>query len=401
MPRSKPEPRVYLRGKTYWGRYYTPDGRLKRRSTRQRDEQAAKDIVRGWEQDAADPARAAARQTTLEHVLDDYLAEQDALCRAGKRSRATVIFYGERAGVLLLVLGDDLRAADLTAAVVDGFIAARRREGVTESTIAKDLVTLRAAFRLAKRRGRWFGDIDAVFPRGFATGYKPRERFLSPAELRALLPRLWADDAARVAFCIATSAERGATDRARREDIAADRSRVRLRGTKRELRARVVPIITPWQRDLLDYALTHAKGEGERLFSPDPRAFEKRLSYACKKTLRRPEISHVCPNDLRRTCATWLRAEGAPVELLAPFLGHTDGRMVERVYARLEPAMLAARLRTALGIGASAPDCAAFVSDPPPADTLSGPIGRLDGLPAPRPKKRRGRAVRGVARAAG
>jgi len=56
------------------------------------------------------------------------------------------------------------------------------------------------------------------------------------------------------------------------------------------------------------------------------------LRAACTK-LKIPRCS---PNDLRRTCATWLRAAGTPPHLIAPLMGHADSRMVERVYGRLE-----------------------------------------------------------------
>jgi len=76
---------------------------------------------------------------------------------------------------------------------------------VTDHTIAKELVALRAALKLAKRRGIWKGDPAEVLPVGFAPEYKPRNRFLTYDELEALLSELLEDAAARVAFTIATS----------------------------------------------------------------------------------------------------------------------------------------------------------------------------------------------------
>jgi len=69
------------------------------------------------------------------------------------------------------------------------------------------------------------------------------------------------------------------------------------------------------------------------------------LRAACKK-LKIPRCS---PNDLRRTCATWLRAAGTPPHLFALLMGHADSRMVERVYGRLEPAALAQLIAKATG----------------------------------------------------
>jgi hypothetical protein len=57
---------------------------------------------------------------------------------------------------------------------VDQYISGRRSEAVTDHTIAKELVPLRASLKLAKRAGLWFGDLEALFPAGFAPDYRPR-----------------------------------------------------------------------------------------------------------------------------------------------------------------------------------------------------------------------------------
>jgi integrase len=46
-----------------------------------------------------------------------------------------------------------------------------------------------------------------------------------------------------------------------------------------------------------------------------------------------PTRMRCSPNELRGTCATWLRAAGASPELIAPVMGHAHTRMVERVSA--------------------------------------------------------------------
>ena len=58
--------------------------------------------------------------------------------------------------------------------------------------------------------------------------------------------------------------------------------------------------------------------------------------------------SRCSPDDLRRTCATWLRQDGAPPDLIAPVMGHADTRMVERVYGRLPLQDLEQRLAASL-----------------------------------------------------
>ena len=95
---------------------------------------------------------------------------------------------------------------------------------------------------------------------------------------------------------------------------------------------------------LLDFALEHAQGRDGRLFLPRTK-FGQTLERACA----RAGIPRCTPNDLRRTYSTWLRADGVPNELSAPTMGHKDTRMLDRVYARLPPALLRVRLLAVLG----------------------------------------------------
>jgi integrase len=293
-----------------------------------------------------------------------------------------VAFYLRKAGHLKRVfeMTDDGREmpfglARLDARDVDDYISRRRREGAHENTIAKELVTLRAALKIAKRRKLWLGDIAAVLPVGFAPEYKPRERFLTPAELQRLLAQLTPDRAARVAFVVATSACRGESDRARPEDVADDLGTVHIRGTKRRTRRRTVHIVLGSGRDLLRYALNNAEGEDGLLFRPWPNV-GRDLPAACA----RAKIPRCSPNDLRRTFAHWLKDAGIPNELVAPEMGHTDTRMVERVYGRLSEAerhhQLAVVLGKALAPTTSLKDCNAGATD-------TGESAGLAGLPGP------------------
>ena len=104
--------------------------------------------------------------------------------------------------------------------------------------IYKEIVTLRAALRLARRAGIWFGDPAAICPIAFAPEYKPRTRALTRQELYALLAELLPDRAARVAFIVATSASWRETELALDQDVRHDLASVLSRGTKRSTRYR-------------------------------------------------------------------------------------------------------------------------------------------------------------------
>jgi integrase len=341
--------RLYREGGIYYADLRAVGGT--RRSTRCSDRKAAEAVAKQWERDAADPDHAATSKATLSHALKLLIDTREAQAKAGRKSTATVSFYRAKAGHWTRLLETNgagtyhpFPLAKLHARNVDAFISTRRDEGASENTINKELITLRAALKLAKRAGIWKGDIDTILPTGFAPEYKPRDRALTYAEAQRLLAELTPDRAARVAFILATSANWSETERARRQDVARDLAHVLIRGTKRATRHREVPIVSHDQRSLLEHALQHAQGPGDPLFTPWLNV-RRDLHAACD----RAKIPPVSPNDLRRTCATWLRGQGAPPHLIAPVMGHVDSRMVERVYGRLPTDQLALRLAQELG----------------------------------------------------
>jgi hypothetical protein len=118
------------------------------------------------------------------------------------------------------------------------------------------------ALKLARERGLWRGDVEAVIPATFDPEYVPKKQSPTREEVLTLLPHLSPDAAAAVCFVLATSAESAALYAARRSDIPEelDRAdlRVRVRGTKNKFRDAHVVIVSDEQRLPLEYAARHA-----------------------------------------------------------------------------------------------------------------------------------------------
>ncbi len=343
MGRRRQASHIYERpdSPVYWCWYYDTAGKLHRRSTRATTRPGAEAALADLERRARDPAYAASHKATLDRAVDELLTHR----RDVKRSAAgTVSMYRIKGGHLVRILGAATPLGAIGARDVDGFISKRTAEGAASTTISKELTTLRAALKLARRRGEYARDPAEVIP-AFAAEYKPRRRFLSPSELERVLAQLEPDRSARVAFIVATGARWGESDRAQRGD--ADKKGVRLRGTKTATSARIVPLLpddlVP-MRVLLAHAAKHGAGEA-RWFTRWGNV-RRDLAAACA----RAGVATCTPNDLRRTIATWLRARGVAPSLIGPFLGHTDGRMVERVYGRLPPEELAAAISRQAGV---------------------------------------------------
>ena len=375
--------RLFKRGRVWYGWFYQ-DGQRVVRTTKCRDRAAAEAAVRPWERDASDPDHAAARTATVTVALQRLLSLDEEEVRAGRRSADTVEFHRSKAGHLVRVLETDERGEHvafplerLRAIHVDGYISRRRSEGAADTTISKELVVLRKSLRLAIRAGLWRGRVEEVIPVAFSPGYEPRKRALTADELAKLLGQLTDDRAARVAFIVATSACWRETELARREDVAPDRTKVLLRGTKRKTRFRTVPIVSPAQRSLLEYAVEHAKGHGDSLFQ-SWRNVRRDLAEACT----RAKIERCSPNDLRRTFASWQVEAGVPLFPIAQAMGHRDTRMLERVYGRQTPEQLAALMARAMGLTSASENCSNFVTAAPASPGFRAPDGPNGPAPA-------------------
>lgn len=336
-----------------WG--YDAQGRRWSESTRQLDKKAAEATARELEREHASPAAAAAAKATLADAVKLLLDDRNTKARVGTRSAATAAFYVEKSGHWRRILGDGFRLAELTAPAVDRVIDQRREEGASEHTIAKEVVALRCALKLAVRAGLWHGLHEAVLPVGLSPAYEPRTRTLRPDELQRLLGELAPEGAPIVAFIVATGARWSEAAGALRADVGpvtATPALVRLRGTKTAAANRVVPVLHPTCRELLAYAVEHARGgEGGRLFGT-----WKSPNNALRRACERAKIAHASFNDLRRTFTTWHREAGVSAELLAPTLGHTTTAMVQRVYGRLSAEALAASIGAAFRVGSTAAD---------------------------------------------
>ncbi|MEO1336534.1 MAG: tyrosine-type recombinase/integrase, partial [Myxococcota bacterium] len=314
---------LYKRGKYWWVNFVDDDGQRRRRSTKCTDKQAAEDVAAEIQRRIANPERFAQDQATLSEALERSVAAIEEEATVGRKSMETVHFHRKKAGHLVRLFeahgSVPFRLRKMSARHVDHYISTRRAEGAAENTIGKELIVLRKALKLARNHGFWAGDVNAVLPTGFSPAYEPRKRSLSQKEVHKLIDQLQPDRAARVAFIVASSASWGPTNTAKREDVAADFSQVHIRGTKRSTRDRIVPVLLPVQRELLEFAVDNGAGAEDHLFQS-----WINVGRDIKAACRRAGIEPCSPNDLRRTFAVWLRRAGAPPDLIAPCMGHRD-----------------------------------------------------------------------------
>ncbi len=63
----------------------------------------------------------------------------------------------------------------------------------------------------------------------------------------------------------------------------------------------------------------------------------KSVKKAFKRAVERAGLTGVSPHTLRHTAATWMAQDGVAMREIAGYLGHTDSRTTERVYAHHHP----------------------------------------------------------------
>lgn len=389
------------------GRYYyahwwvwSPSERRRvryRKSTHQTVKSAAQATADQWEREATDPDAAARAAETLGGAIARWLASITTRVDGGQLARGTGHCYRVKAGNLARVFehrGDPTAArvalplASITAEHVDAYVATRAEEGARPHTIHKELTALRCALKLSRKLRKWQGDPAAVLPEHYGPQYEPRERWLPSEELRALLNELPEHRAAVVAFVVATSAEWGCVERARRGDVRNDKSTAHLRGTKTDTRSRTVPVELDWQRQLIALALAHADGKDGALFSTWGNV-RRDLHAACK----RAQIAPCSPNDLRRTCCHYLLQSGASERIAAKVLGHANSRMVRKVYGAANDTEAAEHLRALrrgeLPPGATPPDFGEGPRTAPEPAAPSTPTEPAVKLTAPRTRNPR------------
>ncbi len=360
-------PLTRKRGKYWYGFVRVNSVSSAEQSTGCEDRVAAEKVLDGWGRDLADPDSAAKREATLDDALSAMLDQCKELvaARPPKLKQPTLDSYDQKARVVktvFLALEPSVtHLAQIDPAALERYISARRALGTHEHTISKELTVLRMALRLARSRKQYDLHWDDLLPAGFSAGYEPDQTFLMPDVLNLLLGELLPDHAARTAFMVATSCEWSASVRAERADIT--ELDVHIRGSKRETRDRRVPLVMPWQRDLVAYAAEHGQGKDGNLFvGGEATTFNHALYRACDTLNEQLKAAHalgvffawirdghpekpktlprVSANDLRRTFGMWMRAAGVAVSEVALMMGHRDSRMAERVYARLPPDLL-------------------------------------------------------------
>lgn len=238
--------------------------------------------------------------------------------------------------------------ADIGPGTFDDFIHLRRGDGVSDYMIGKEMTGMITMLRLAKRAGCYPGDLEALRPVDFEGRHVKGTRALTPDEFMTLVPKLTPGQLAFVCVAIALGCRRSEAFRV--AAIAEDASTVHIAGTKTEEADRVVPILR-YFRPMLTVV---------RHLLPIAPAVSWNLNRDLTTACAAAGIPPVCPNDLRRTHASWLKEKGVDSDTVRRLLGHTTSALVDGVYGRPRPEKLAELAERAIAAGPDGHDIGAI-----------------------------------------
>lgn len=276
-----------------------------------------------------------ARQSTAPSLpLIDALELLRAAKDRRRVSEATLEVLAAKGKNLLRHFGPKRDLAALTLADTEAYLDARRAQGVSDHTIAKELGALRAALRASARAGRYEGDPGALWPDALRDFYTPRTRWLTVDEYRRLHAVAWVTRRDALTAYVFTGARLSELGRLEARHVDFRAMVVLIPGTKTKLAERTVPI-APELEPVLRRAVALAP-TGPLFRDWKPTNMRQSLARWCAKA----GIEPVTANDLRRTFCSWLCSAGVSELMAAKLLGHASSRMVRLVYAQLSEASL-------------------------------------------------------------
>lgn len=264
----------------------------------------------------------------------DTVADAVALYMKEKQGRARSYEAMEASWKALRPLFGHLRPDQIDRALCRRYAAGRRTAGRSDGTVIKDLGFLRTALKWANKPGaQW--ELPSAPP--------PRDRALSRAEYARLLEacelphiRLF------VVLALHTGGRASALLELTWDQIDFDRGRVALsKGEDRRKGRATVPMTAP-AREALETAYKERTSDFVIEWAGRPLKSIKRAFRAACAAAR---LSGVTPHVLRHTCAVWQAEAGVPMSQIAQYLGHTNSRITEAVYARYSPEFLRAGAR--------------------------------------------------------
>lgn len=265
----------------------------------------------------------------------ETIADAMALYLAEKKGRARSYQSMETAWRALRPTFGHLRPDQITRDLCRDYAAMRRKGGVADGTIIKDLGVLKAALK-------WGGkDKGAVFD--MPPTPDPRERYITREEHQKLvdaatLPHVklfillaWSTAARASALFDLTW---GQVDFEKRQiRLAKAEGRRKGRATVHMTDRAHAALLAAYEARTSDYVIEWGGGP--------VKSVKRAFAEACRKA----GLEDVTPHVLRHSAAVAMAESGVTMEEIAKVLGHTNPRVTFRVYIKYTPGHLKRAMR--------------------------------------------------------
>jgi integrase len=319
----------------YWGSFTDASGKRVRRSTGETDRREAEALEAKWKLEAHKVKHWGAAPS---HTFDELMLAYVKATRNTKRSAERDLYALKN--LRPFFAGSDL--VTLKCSDVRAYIDKRMADGVTPSTINREVGLLSAAINHARHQWDW--EIPNPAKRMRQKEPEGRVRSLTVAEAQRLLeeagksrrsPHL----ADFVRLALNTGCRRDELLRLQWSRVDFDANLFLLgEGDTKTGRRRSVPLNEEARAALLNLAgfrEKHCPGS-PWVFSHKDGSRQEAIKSAFGRALERAGIKDFRIHDLRHTCASWLVSTGQPLHVVRDLLGHSTIKMTER-YAHLAP----------------------------------------------------------------
>jgi len=256
---------------------------------------------------------------TVAAVLDGYLKEREGKVRAHDTLKFACKALKKHLG--------DLDPAHLDDAQMEDYADKRERAA---GTIIREIVTLRAALRWARRK-KWIASVPDL-PMPVSTP-QPKDRWLTKDEARKLIASC-ATPHVRLFILLGlkTAARTGAIMELKWDQVDMEARLIdygKGHGNKRRATVPMDAQLYEALREAQELACTAYVIEynGQRVES---------IRTAFRRACERAGLKGVGRHTLRHTAATWAVMGGAPLSKVARLLGDSE-KMVEKVYGKHSP----------------------------------------------------------------
>lgn len=268
-------------------------------------------------------------------TISDYMAQYLAEKLEKKAGSIKAMEYAWRA---LSPTFASLRPDQITRKLCQDYGKRRRKEGVADGTVIKELGVLKAGLGWAKKAD------GAVFE--MPTAPPPRDRHITLDEFNTLveacdLPHI------RLFALLAwyTAGRASALFELTWDRVDFDRGQIRLsKGAGRQKGRATVPIADRLRTALLGAREARTNDHVIEWAGNPVKSMARAFRTACEAA----GLEDVSPHVLRHSAAVRMVENGVPLAEVGQYLGHTDLKVTYRVYARFTPGHLK-RAADALG----------------------------------------------------